>query len=598
MEPGGWIWDGLGIAETGDSGEIRRAYARRLKAIDTEADPGAFIALREARDAALAFAAGDVAYGDLAPPPSWPPPAPEPPPIGEAEAPAEAPEAEAAPPPDPGPRPRMIVAESALPGLDQADLDRIEALLAAPETPAWAELETLTRKLLASPAAERIDLARWLEAWAAERIARFTPRSDPMIEPAVEHFRWDSDVADLNRPPVIDWILQRRIDRRFELELRAIPGSYAGLITRLRRPMAQPPGALGAWWSGVRVEFLIAYLETYYPTVLAGLDGETLAWWEEHIASQARSTGLGSLIREWRRKDVFESGIIGRSRPVPILLSAGIVLMPYIFAWLLLQRGYGAGARLLAFGWLALVVLYIAFAPPAPSPGQQLALAPPARIYGGPPVIPRYVTPEEDIDPILLWMTGDRVTLKDLGPGYSGLDRELTSRWEFGADQSGQADSFAEDIAVLIDRHVEASVRNAPYELLVEFWRLRADMAIYARLQGDEVCEAALRGDRIPIQFPPEIVERRKAFAARAVFQYVWSDPRGRSPRQSLTVPPAIADSAARNAGLDRADLGPALLGRGTSEQRCDARIGLIEAVLRAPSEKARPVLEQLSAGF
>jgi hypothetical protein len=60
-------WTELGIAPTADMGEIRRAYARRLKAIDTAADPAGFQRLRQAYEAALGRAAGG--QGATAPPP-------------------------------------------------------------------------------------------------------------------------------------------------------------------------------------------------------------------------------------------------------------------------------------------------------------------------------------------------------------------------------------------------------------------------------------------------------------------------------------------------------------------------------------------------
>ncbi|WP_066591539.1 hypothetical protein [Sphingomonas pruni] len=47
------VWDALGIAETNDIGTVRSAYARALKQIDMDADPRAYIALREARDHAI-----------------------------------------------------------------------------------------------------------------------------------------------------------------------------------------------------------------------------------------------------------------------------------------------------------------------------------------------------------------------------------------------------------------------------------------------------------------------------------------------------------------------------------------------------------------
>ncbi|WP_157216569.1 hypothetical protein [Flavisphingomonas formosensis] len=40
------IWQTLGIPATEDQTAIRRAYSARLKAIDVEADPEAFVFLR------------------------------------------------------------------------------------------------------------------------------------------------------------------------------------------------------------------------------------------------------------------------------------------------------------------------------------------------------------------------------------------------------------------------------------------------------------------------------------------------------------------------------------------------------------------------
>lgn len=47
-------------------------------------------------------------------------------------------------------------------------------------------------------------------------------------------------------------------------------------------------------------------------------------------------------------------------RKIGFLLGVGIFLLPYLFAWVLLRKGYSARARIVSFGWLALIVLVAA----------------------------------------------------------------------------------------------------------------------------------------------------------------------------------------------------------------------------------------------
>ncbi len=44
---------------------------------------------------------------------------------------------------------------------------------------------------------------------------------------------------------------------------------------------------------------------------------------------------------------------------VSALLGLGIVLMPYIFAWFTLRKGYSTMARAVAFGWMTLALLWL-----------------------------------------------------------------------------------------------------------------------------------------------------------------------------------------------------------------------------------------------
>jgi hypothetical protein len=58
------------------------------------------------------------------------------------------------------------------------------------------------------------------------------------------------------------------------------------------------------------------------------------------------------------------------TRKVSFLLGVGILIIPLIFSWFLLRRGYSSLSRILAFGWLIFVLIVWLAAPP-PDPAAQ-----------------------------------------------------------------------------------------------------------------------------------------------------------------------------------------------------------------------------------
>ncbi|KQM87416.1 hypothetical protein ASE67_06815 [Sphingomonas sp. Leaf23] len=160
------IWAILDCDPTTDRGTIRRAYAARLKAMDVDADPDGFAALRDARDAALARAAE-----------------PDAPVAVEPVVAEEEPELDPAPEADP-------LAEAM-----NAHFHALESLLSpghdAPPTPdELADIDRHGRTLLADPRLEQVDFAAGAERWFAETLAASVPRSDPLLEPAAAAFGW------------------------------------------------------------------------------------------------------------------------------------------------------------------------------------------------------------------------------------------------------------------------------------------------------------------------------------------------------------------------------------------------------------------------
>jgi hypothetical protein len=656
-----WIWDELAIAETGDQGEIRRAYARALRAIDPEADPNAFIALRQARDAALAFAAaqgaGETGPG-LANPPwrvaSPPPPETIPSPVDRrvpeavpepsvfrrraedsepaAEPDLDAPEVEPPvfrrlveavppspsppqaeapepllPPADPGsagPREPPVfrrtaaetigpAAEEEPPTLDAALLERIDALLFGGGEPDPGTLAALTEQVLADPAAERIDVLRWLEGWMGDRIVRGTPRSDPMIEPAIVHFRWDASQAEIGRAPVPDWILQRRTDHGFEAELATSRTAYGRLFRELRAGGEARPGRLAAWRKGPKVEYLLAYLHSRHPTVADGLDPAMLAWWDKTIEGQRGKGPIGSL-RESRRIRVWEHGLKGLKRKVGLGLGAGLLLYPYVFAWVLLRRGHSATARILGFGWLvASLVLILALPTPSPPHGGT----PHYRIAPSYKPIPAYVYADDDLDPILLYMSGGAIGGPELQQSRPALYDRLVDHWREAASVREQADKLVEDVAQMVDWAFVQSLRLGGPELQLEYWRLFAAQARWAGGESPALCDQLLDpAYRFSARLRPDLKTRLWVFERRVLLEPAPQPSLEPSGPEQGAFPPDVLAEARRLSRLRAATFAAALRDGSGPEERCKARTALVETVLGRSGRERALLLRQLTA--
>ncbi|HMJ93956.1 MAG TPA: hypothetical protein VK472_07640 [Allosphingosinicella sp.] len=540
----GWIWDRLGIAPTADEAGIRRAYAARLKAIDPDSDSDAFIALREALEAALDLAGGghgdsqDLRFDD-----AWMEPVFE--------------------PHAPGPAPEDLAP------LNSEILERIDAFLfseAGPEDP--GELERLTRAILDQPAAQHIETARWLEAWISDRIVQAMPRSDPMIEPAVAHFRW-GEGSELSRPPEIDYILQRRDDQFFEIDLATNARGYARLLDDLRRPRTRV-GALRSWWRAPRVEYLLGYLQTYRPTVLRGLDEENVEHWSDRIEAGQRSGGLRHWLRERRRGLVWNRGLYGAEGASGNDMSA-----------------------LGGFGWLGAMALVMLFRlidwNSAPSPPQPVYVAPNARIYS---------EPAADLNPLIARATLGQGDLSQLETTNPRLHAQLVDRWRQARGDGEERRWFEQGVEDLLDKGYLDAIRSGGFELESDHWRLFADQLKWARRTSPTLCGSYLRGDSESLPFSAELSMRASTLLARALLEPAGR-PRDKSPPGStFSIPGPIAKSTAARAHLEEKALSAALLDRGTPARRCDARIALIEAALDQPKSVAAPFLRRMSASL
>lgn len=67
----------------------------------------------------------------------------------------------------------------------------------------------------------------------------------------------------------------------------------------------------------------------------------------------------------------------GANRKVGAALGIGILILPWIFAWFLLRKGYSNVARVIAFGWMLVIVV---FALAGKGGSDQVATASPAPV--------------------------------------------------------------------------------------------------------------------------------------------------------------------------------------------------------------------------
>lgn len=240
------MWKALGIDPTNDARQVRAAYARQLRAIDPERDPAAFIALRTAYEQALSRATHSRT-----------------PPLRDVEV-VESPEPTAAlEPPAP---PDWLTDIRIIDRLVDGESSR-EAI--------FDDVQEHLRHILTHPDMLEIDHAAGIEQWAAHRILSGLPRTNALIGPCIEYFRWDERIVDWDCPPAIHHVMQRRADNML----------YATLLdsdtrtAKIFRMLADPAGRTNrsASWE---VQQLLKRLRVEHPTILLDLPDGNIARWD------------------------------------------------------------------------------------------------------------------------------------------------------------------------------------------------------------------------------------------------------------------------------------------------------------------------------
>lgn len=321
----GWVWAALDLAPTRDADAIRRAYAVRLKLTHPEDDAQGFQTLRAAYEQALAHAgarSGRTIDGaaqraaarppkpdphaptrfdapalepDLRPLEDWDGPKPE----SEAE-PDRAPRAE---PPPPAPPTPGQVHDSLLRDLWTCVVRGAEA----------TDLIAAFNRVIASPAMDDLAVEARTEAQIADLIAHNAPNSDPLIEPAVQRFRWR---PELRPRPSVDAVLRRRTiapalstyaDTRHPMHVafkRLLRGPRSGPYEYFRGFLV--PGSLG------NLRKLLIHIDRYQPALLPELPQASLFAWRRFLRRTKVPPELG-----WVPIIALALVLIGLAAPAP-----------------------------------------------------------------------------------------------------------------------------------------------------------------------------------------------------------------------------------------------------------------------------------------
>ena len=587
-------WSLLGIDATEDTRAIRRAYAAQLKAIDIDAEPEHYAALRTAREEALRLAGEGIAPVDPRDA-RWHDPTPE-----DSDAGGEAQGVRLAVNPFRLPTiESAVVAAATIPAIGPADLqfgdgtgalspdgtmDALARMLPASRASAYhpplieaASAGTITafadqprddgehysgilgilfpngerREDMPSPEQEAALLAHFdaiahgprigemayfadAERWFGDIIAHGAPASNCLMAPAADFFRWRERAGELAEADTVAFI-NRRL-KIFE---------FVDQVSREDHPWHRAWRELTTYahersnrgW-GVKRQHVRELLETVRrdnPEVEGYFDGTRVALWENP--------------RDWA------NGI-----PWAYLVIPGLMLLGTI----------GRCSEMDAERNRQIEV---------PSPVQSLS-AP--WIAGG-------VDERSDIDRTLRAIGYEKLNLGLIETRNPELANMLKSNWALARDSAGGIGEFPQRLRVALNDRVRIALRNAPYHIIAAFKRNELERAELYRLKDLVYCDDLFTlGKRRPLP-GSEAIDKRQADLVEDLL--LETTDLKSSSADRYVIPGPVFREVVNDTGLTDARVQDALDGKADASDRCEVRIALFKAVLALPPDRGLALL-------
>ncbi len=283
-------WKALGIEPTDELRAVKRAYAAKLKAIDPDKDPKAFLALREA----LQVAQWQVEYGeqdydepyeenegeydeeeswDEGNPEDWTPVQYEREPIED----------------DPDP---AVMAQRAIQRIlweGEGDLSPWEQ----------AELKQNIETLLSDERMEQVGFASETEDWLSWVLVNGIPRSDAAVPLVVEHFGWEKKLGTVGLSGSVEQLAYRKQDLEAAERLQQPSHRWHIAWMKLQEPAPSRIPFLEKRKYRSDIAELLQSIRHHNPGLEWTLDRDHIALWDKAKTAQAPSEGGGGFSFRW-----------------------------------------------------------------------------------------------------------------------------------------------------------------------------------------------------------------------------------------------------------------------------------------------------------